>query len=250
MAAVSDLYCHPIKGIGRLQLNEVELTAGQTMHNDRLWAVTHEASKFDDANPEWVSCNNFIRGAKAPQLQAIELSMQETGFSLKHNDHATAFVFDPADETQHAGFITWLASHVPENRAQPKTLVRAPVRGMTDSNFPSISIHTNASLQALSEAAGTPVDQRRFRGNIWLDGFDAWEERNWIGKRIRIGEAEIEVREHIGRCMATTANPETGAQDIWTLKVLEKNWGHTQFGVYGVVVKNGRIALDDKAELL
>ena len=250
MAAVSTLDCHPIKGIGRHRLDEVCLTAGQTMPNDRIWAVTHEASKYDPATPAWISCGNFIRGAKAPALQALELYITPKGYGLLHNAEITPYEFDPEDEAQHAGFLRWLARFIPENRAQPKALVRAETRGMTDSDFPSISIHTTASLAALSEVAGKPVELERFRGNIWLDGCVAWEERSWIGKRIRIGEAELEVREHIGRCMATTANPETGAQDIWTLKLLEKHWGHTQFGVYAEVVKSGRIALGDKAELI
>ncbi len=250
MAAVSTLFCHPIKGIGRHRLEEVRLTAGQTMPEDRIWAVTHEASKYDASNPGWTSCGNFIRGAKAPTLQAIDLYKTAKGYGLLHNAQNTPFEFDPEDEAQHAGFLRWLTTFIPENRARPKALVRAESRGMTDSDFPSISIHTNASLAALSEVAGKPVEPERFRGNIWLDGCEAWEERSWIGKRIRIGEAELEVREHIGRCMATTANPESGAQDIWTLKLLEKHWGHTQFGVYGAVVKSGRIALGDKAKLI
>ena len=231
-------------------LDEVCLTAGQTMPEDRIWAVAHEASKYDAETGAWASCNTFIRGAKAPQLQAIELGKTAKGYRLSHNAQSTPFEFDPEDEAGHAGFLRWLAAFIPANRAQPKALVRAKARGMTDSDFPSISILTTASLRALSEAAGKPVEDTRFRGNIWLDGCDPWAERGWIGQRLRIGEAEIEVREHIGRCMATTANPESGEQDIWTLKLLEKHWGHTQFGVYGEVVKAGRIAIGDKAELI
>jgi uncharacterized protein YcbX len=250
MATVSTLYSHPIKGIGRQKLEEVRLTAGQTMPEDRIWAVTHEASKYDPATRAWASCNNFIRGAKAPELQAIELATTARGYRLWHNARQTSFEFDPGDAARHEGFLRWLAGFIPENRAQPKALVRAGARGMTDSDFPSIAILTTASLQALSDVAGQPVEAARFRGNIWLEGCAPWEERGWIGKRLRIGEAEIEVREHIGRCMATTVNPDSGKQDVWTLKLLEQHWGHTQFGVYGEVVKSGRIAQGDKAELI
>ncbi len=250
MGTVRTLYCHPIKGVGRHMLEEVHLTAGETMPEDRIWAVTHEASTYDPAAPGWVSCNNFIRGAKAPNLQGIELYRTPKGYGLLHNAEITPFEFDPEDAAQHEGFLRWLTRFIPENRAQPRALVRARPRGMTDSAFPSISIHTTASLAALSAATGRPVEPERFRGNIWLEGFDAWEERGWIGKRIRIGAAELEVREHIGRCVATTANPDSGKQDIDTLTLLEKHWGHTQFGVYAEVVKSGRVALGDKAELL
>ena len=30
------------------------------------------------------------------------------------------------------------------------------------------------------------VEYQRFRGNFYIDGIDPWEERNWIGKIIKI----------------------------------------------------------------
>jgi len=219
------------------------------MPDDRIWAVTHEASKFDPANPEWVSCNNFIRGAKAPDLQAFELAQNGAEYRLSRAG-AAPFSFNPEDPAGRDSFIAWLAQYIPANRAQPKALVRAPARGMTDSAFASISILNRASLDALAKVAGKPVEMARFRGNIWLDGLEAWAERAWIGKTIRLGTAEIEIRQHITRCMATTANPVSGDQDLWTLKLLTKNWGHTQFGLYGVVVKSGHISLHDKVAIL
>ena len=41
MATVAALYRHPIKAIGREEVDEVDLIAGQTMPGDRLWAVAH-----------------------------------------------------------------------------------------------------------------------------------------------------------------------------------------------------------------
>ncbi|HBQ35556.1 MAG TPA: molybdenum cofactor biosysynthesis protein, partial [Rhodobacteraceae bacterium] len=66
----------------------------------------------------------------------------------------------------------------------------------------------------------------------------------------RIGTVELDIKERIGRCMATTANPETGKRDADTLDALKTHWGHTQFGVYGVVVKAGQINIGDKFEVL
>jgi len=251
MPSVEHITCHPIKGVGRMALEAIRLETGKTMLGDRLWAVTHEASKFDASAPAWTPCPNFIRGAKAPMLQAIAVSQYVAGSDmvLTHPDHPP-FRFNPEDEAQHAGFIAWLAQFVPKNRAQPEALVSAPDRGMTDSPFPSISILNLASLAELSAKAGAPMDPARFRGNIWLDGVDAWEEFDWIGKTLRIGEAHVAIRERIGRCMATTVNPATGVQNVDTLKVLEASWGHTDFGVYGEVVKTGMVDRYDGAHIL
>jgi uncharacterized protein YcbX len=168
---------------------------------------------------------------------------------LTHPAHAP-FRFNPENEAEHAGFIAWLTQFVPQNRAQPKALFAAPDRGMTDSPFPSISILNLASLAELSAKAGTPMDPARFRGNIWLDGVDAWDEFDWIGKTLRIGEARVIIRERITRCMATTVDPATGVQNVDTLKVLDAAWGHTDFGIYGEVVQSGMVDLDDGAQII
>ena len=76
------------------------------------------------------------------------------------------------------------------------------------------------------------------------------KEFDWVGKRLRIGGAEFDINERITRCLATTANPATGLRDADTLGALQDNWGHKQFGVYGVVVKSGQINLGDEIEVL
>lgn len=220
------------------------------MPHDRVWAVTNELSKFDQDNPEWVSCANFIRGAKAPSLMAFSAALKGDAYSITHAGTKETHSFNPDDPAQHADFLAFLSQYIPENRAAPKALVKVPKRGMTDTDFPSISILNQSSLQALAEAAGKPVEMERFRGNLWLAGLEAWEERDWIGKILSIGGTEILIREHIGRCQATTANPASGMQDVDTLKILKANWGHTDLGIYGEVVKSGHIALEDKVEIL
>ena len=94
------------------------------------------------------------------------------------------------------------------------------------------------------------ISPLRWRGNIHLEGLDAWAEFDWVGKTIGIGSAEMEVREPIERCLATTANPETGKRDADTLGALNSNWGHQNFGVYAMVTKSGEIALGDAVTLL
>jgi uncharacterized protein YcbX len=121
--------------------------------------------------------------------------------------------------------------------------------GMSDAPFASVSILNEASLRALSQKIGQDLDPRRFRGNLWLDGLAPWEEFDLVGKRLRIGAAEVDVVEPIGRCRATEANPVTGRRDAPTLAALEDGWGHTRFGVYAMVRKGGLVAVGDEARL-
>ena len=122
--------------------------------------------------------------------------------------------------------------------------------GMTDANYPSVSILSLASLADLSARMGMDLSIDRWRANFWIDGAEAWAEFGWIGRRLVLGGAELEIVEPIGRCTATTVNPETGAVEGDTLAALEDGYGHTNFGVFARVVKGGAVAIGDSWSLI
>ncbi|WP_368186400.1 MOSC domain-containing protein [Aestuariibius sp. HNIBRBA575] len=247
MGIVANIWRHPIKSHGREALEEVVLRAGQAMPWDRHWAIAHEDSDADGSG--WARCLNFSRGARAPQLAAIHatLDVDARQLTLTHPD-LDDLVFWP-DDTPDAA-VAWSKPLVPDGRVQPARLVRAASQAMTDSKWPSVSILNLASLRDLSNKAGMTLDMRRFRGNIWLDGLAPWQEFDWIGKTIRIGNVTFDIREPIERCLHTHDNPETGARDGNTLTVLQSQWGHKNFGVFGAVTQDGDIRLGDKIEVL
>ena len=251
MAKVTDLWRHPIKGVSREQLETVALEVGKTMPWDRHWAIAHSDAKIDSENPVWVRCLNFARAARGHRLMAVSSQLNELvgTLTLQHPDLETITV-NPDDLTDAKIIVDWVTKISNPDRALPAQVFKAPNRGMTDSSTATLSIHTKASLDALSKAIGTPLDQRRFRGNIWLDGPGAWEEFSWVGRHVRIGEAEFEITKPVERCMATTVNPNTGISDQATLETLKSNWGHLDFGVFGIVTKAGSISLGDSFKVL
>lgn len=246
-ARIAHISRHPIKSHGVEALERVALTAGGTLPWDRHWAVAHEAAKTSGG--EWAPCSNFSRGSKAPALMAIKSQLDEaTGhLTLTHPDRPT-LTFDP--DRDEAAFLDWVGPLMPENRARSVRIVSAPGRGMTDTDFPSVSLLNLASHRAVGQKLGRELSPLRWRGNLWLEGPEPWEEFDWIGRRLRVGGAELEVRERITRCLATTANPDTGKRDADTLGALEQGWGHQEFGIYAVVTAPGAIALGDPVELL
>ncbi|MFK7836001.1 MAG: MOSC domain-containing protein [Sulfitobacter sp.] len=248
---ITALCRYPIKSHGREALNEVKLFAGKTMPWDRLWAVTHEATKADVQNTAWVSCHNFMIGARTPGLAGIWAKLDEANraVTLTHQDLGElSFCPDtPEDVTR---FLEWVSPLCPENRARPSGIVSAGARGMTDSDYPTLSLMNTASHRAVQEALGKPLETERWRGNIWFDGDTAWEEFDWIGQEVRLGEATLAIREPIERCPHTTANPVTGQRDADTLGTLEHHFGHQNFGVYAEVIKGGMCRIGDTVVLL
>ena len=247
MARVSALWRHPIKGHGVEAVPATTLSPDATMPWDRVWAIAHEAAKVPPGRGDWAPCANFNRGAKAFRLMAIRATTDEAGgrVTLTHPD-ADPITVDPDDAGDAARLIAWVLPLSNPGRARPAYVVRAG-RGMTDSDFPSISILNPASLAALGERLGKPLAMERFRGNVWLDGLAPFGEFDLVGREIRIGEATLRVRERITRCKATTVDPLTGISDADTLGALKAGWGHEDFGVYAEVTGGGRVAVGDAA---
>jgi hypothetical protein len=238
---------HPIKGHGRETLASVRLSAGECLPWDRHWAVAHEAAKLV---PGWNPCVNFARGAKAPELMAITSVLDEaTATVTLHHPARGDIRFRPDDPTDVPRFLDWVRPLNPENRAQPAQIVTAG-RGMTDSDFPSVAILSNASLADLTARMGQDLSPHRWRGNLWLEGAAPWAEFGWIGREIRIGQAVLRIEERITRCTATQVNPDSGKTDADTLSALEAAFGHQDFGVYATVVKGGDVALGDEWSLI
>lgn len=239
-ARLAAIWRHPIKAHGREEVAEAVLAPGACLPWDRHWAVAHEGSRFDPAAPAWTPCGHFQRAARTQALMAITAAWDEAAgrMRLMHPDLGPV-EFDPEAEAER--FLDWVRPISPGGAFRPVALARAPGRGMTDSDFPSISVKNLASNAAL----GTELSVHRWRGNLWLDGFEPWVEEEWVGRTLRVGGAVLELRERIGRCKATEADPDTGLPSGETRAALRALRGAERFGVYAVVVEGGPIRQGD-----
>jgi uncharacterized protein YcbX len=128
--------------------------------------------------------------------------------------------------------------------------------GVDRGRMAGATLVSNGSLEALERAAGEtqPVDGRRFRMTIGIDGVEPHAEDGWIGALVRVGGATVAVREHVGRCAVTTLDPDRGVRDLDTLGVITAYRGDVQtrepipFGVWCEVVEPGRVAVGDPVE--
>jgi hypothetical protein len=108
-----------------------------------------------------------------------------------------------------------------------------------------VSLINHASIAALEDAMGAPVDPIRFRANVYFDGASAWREQNWIGSEITLGAARLRVISPITRCAATQVNPATAKRDLDIVAALGRTFGHINMGVYAEVTAGGEVALGD-----
>jgi uncharacterized protein len=139
---------------------------------------------------------------------------------------------------------------------RPVRVVRPDQPGAANDKTP-VSLVSTASAEELERQAGrtTSLDTRRFRMLVELSGCDPHEEDTWVGRRLRLGQAVVEVGGAIPRCVVTTLDPDTGVKDFDTLRAIAAYRGVTvdrdiNFGVYATVLEPGTIAVGDEAELM
>src|SRR4029077_9412197 len=95
----------------------------------------------------------------------------------------------------------------------------------------SILITTQATLDAASGTLGRALDLRRFRTNIhvMLDA-EAYAEERWEGRRLRVGDAVLELLHPCERCVIPARDPETTEKDAELLRWLTRAHG----GLFGI----------------
>jgi uncharacterized protein YcbX len=147
------------------------------------------------------------------------------------------------------------ADAVSHHVGQPLRLLRSERPGQGNDSHP-VSIVSSASILELQRQAGrSGVDARRFRMLIEVAGSDAHEEDRWVGGRVRLGEAVVEVVRPNPRCVVITRDPGTGEPDFDALSAIKAYRGLREgrkidFGVYADVVRAGRVRVGDSVAVV
>lgn len=246
MPTLNAIHRFPVKGFSPQILDQIELSVGKGLPFDRHWAIENGPGQFDARAPGHVSKKNFLMLASQADLAGWSTRFDEV------NQVWTAIAPDGAclqvdlnDAATHAPLFDHLSRVLADQVRGRLRLVQAGDQAMTDIPDPYPSIINLASVRDLAERIGMPLDPVRFRGNLLIDGLEPWAELDMVGERLVIGEAEIEIRARIRRCVATSINPVTAAKDADIPKALFDNFGHMDCGVYVSVERSGRVTVDD-----
>ncbi len=97
--------------------------------------------------------------------------------------------------------------------------------------------------------AALGTDRRRLRPNMVIGGVDGLTEREWEGRFLRIGSAVIGLENLRDRCIMTTWDPDTTAQDVDVLqRIRQKFGGSMALNAWAAV--EGRVAVGNRVELI
>lgn len=92
-------------------------------------------------------------------------------------------------------------------------------------------------------------DRRRLRPNLLIGGVDGLAEQDWQGRRLRIGEVEIQLADLRERCIMTTIDPDTGERDLDVLRKIRRDFDG-KLALNARVARGGLVREGDLVELL
>ena len=241
-ATIAAIYRYPVKGLSAHPMPAATLTEGETLPFDRAYSIENGQGRFDEANPKHLPKINFLMQMRDERLAKLEARFDETSEILTINRDGKQVARGDLGTMSGRAIIEQFFSAYMENELRgPPKIKRATGHSFSDVSAKCVHIVNAASIKEIERETGRSIDVRRFRPNIVVHGLPAWQEFTWVGKHINAGSARLHVFKRTERCAATNVNPTTGNRDVDIPAVLQRQWGHTDFGIYARVVDSGLI---------
>ena len=215
---VAEIWQYPVKSMVGTPVPAADL-APTGLVGDRTWAVRDQV-------------RGGIRGAK------VLGGLMQLSARYRAGDDATGGA---------------VAIALPDLSAFPEVILEFESPPGTYHDVHPLMIMTTSALRSLEAALpGSNVDVRRFRPSLVVDTGDAdgHPERDWIGRRVRIGDTVVAIEGGCPRCVMVTRRIDDAVpQDRTILRHIVRDLGQ-DVGVYATVVEPGRLAAGDDVELL
>ena len=245
-ARIQAIYRYPVKGLSPQALPRIRLAVGETLPCDRLYAIENGPSGFDPVQPAYFPKQRFLMLMKNERLAALDARFDDAAHTLSIVENGEeAARGDLRTSEGRAAIEAFFARYCAKELRGPPKVLYADGHSFSDVAKKVVSLINLASVAAIETAVGAPVDPLRFRGNLYVSGWPAWQEFDLVGETIAIGPARLRVVKRIERCAATNVEPFTGIRDMNIPRTLMQCFDHVDCGVYAEVIAPGEIAVGD-----
>ena len=264
MLTVSRLSIAPVRALGLQHPTSIDVTFSGVIEDRRFYLIDEHGHILDR-----LRAGRLVQVAAETNPAATWLRMTFPDGRILEGD----VVLDEPVKTHvygreaygHVVGGPWAAALQPFAHDRPLLLVRCDKPGGTRIKEGetqvrnAVSLLSDGSVRELARQLGVEkVDSRRFRMLIEVVGAAAHEEDTWIGGRVAIGSAILEITKPDARCAITTQDPDTGERDLDTLRTIIRYRGfrtnndekRIDFGVLGDVHLPGRISVGDEVRVL
>ncbi len=250
MIKIKTLTRYPFKSLSGESKNKLSVNRQGKIELDRIAAFRLGNNSVYDG--KWKSKINYLSLMHVPYLSLIQLTLDEKKriISIKIDEEKKErFQFSEMSliEEKIKGFLMTKGFNKRFKLIFPKDN-----SSFHDSEKGLISLHSEASENEL-KSFSEDVEGIRFRTNIIVKNCLPFEELDWVGKKLMIGNLTFKVSKPITRCMAVNCNPTKGIYDLNILKILPKlnQIKEPTFGVkLELVSAPGLINIKDKVSIL
>ena len=252
-------YC-PVKSISFQSLKSCEIRKNIGIVGDRIFAFSkgldlNQAKlfeqKLEERRGKW---NKILTLKNSPSLNKYNFMLDNNKLTLTQNNNQILTI--SIDETGEYELLSNKILELESSLQKPISLMKnmdIPFFDTSISNKTvlthSISLINNRSIKDFKNKTNQEIETQRFRGNIFVEGIEAWEERNWIGKIIKINDISFKVEKNIPRCVAINLKPNSDDNSLNLLQALKKNYSHFDMGVYLTALDDGLINIGDDISL-
>ena len=253
---ISSIHCCPVKSLSFQTIKSCNIKKDLGMLNDRLFAFSRgvdiEKAKLIEQNPNERKLNDLLTLKNSPVLNKYNFSYSNNKLSLNLSDKEIISI--SPDNQEERSLLANKLIELENSLSKPIFLLKNnefPFFDTSNSNkvFNSISLINLNSIVDFEKKINKKVEFQRFRANFYIDGIQAWEERNWIGKIIKINNISFKVEKNIPRCVAINLQPKTEKITNNMLQSLKKTYNHYDMGIYLTALNDGDIKIGNKVEL-
>ena len=245
---ISSIHYCPVKSLSFQNIQSCEIRKDLGIINDRIFAFSRgfdsDKSQLIEKNPNERKLNNFLTLKNSPVLNKYNFIYKDNKLSLTLDNKELISI--SADDKIQRSLLSSKLAELESSLIKPICLLQNtefPFYDTTNSDkvFNSMSLINLKSIEDFSKKINEKIEFQRFRGNFYVYGIEAWEERNWIGKTIRINNVSFKVERHIPRCVAINLKPKTDSSNLNLLQSLKKNYNHFDMGIYLKSLNDGKV---------
>ncbi len=253
-------YC-PVKSISFQAINTCKIKKNIGIVGDRIFAFAKDLdsdnAQLFEKNPEerkgkW---NKVLTLKNSPVLNKYNFLFKENKLTLTFN-HKEILTID-VNELSERQLLSNKIIKLENSLKEPIVLMKNEESPFFDTSISnkvdfinSVSLLNIQSINDFQKKINKKIEISRFRGNICIDGIKSWEEREWIGKIIKINNVSFKVEKNIPRCVAINIKPTTDDNSLNLLQSLKKIYNHFEMGIYLSPLDNGEINLGDKLKII
>ena len=248
---VSALYRYPVKGLSPEPIERAELATSGFFPGDRLYAIENGPSGFNAVAPRHQPKTKYLMLMRDEALARLRTRYDDATATLTVEGCGERQAFRLDTEAGRDGLADLMRRFVPESlRGEPKVLAAPPQYRFTDSPIGYVSLINRASVAAVEDYIGAPVDPLRFRGNLLVDGLAPFAELEMVGRVIEAPSGlRLKITKRTVRCAATNVDPQTAERDMQIPATLLRHFGHSDLGIYAHVKTPGALAPGDSVIL-